>query len=257
MLATVNGVPITRLDVEQRLQKAASANVKAHDAGGDAGDSVTRNALNALVREELQLQEAARLRLDEDPEYRLRLADLEAQVRAFQRKELAAAYRRHLAQRAAVSEEDARAWFDKNAAAVREKFHVQQILYKGDAAAIALAKADLDKGVPFETVAARRFPVVPKGTAPWDLGELGWQQLPPAWRGVVDRLQPGQVSGIIRGEGDRAWIVKLVSRSVDPAITFGTQRERIVEQLRQERTETLYASALEELKAKARVSYAK
>jgi len=251
VLATVNGVPITALDVEHRLRKAAGSSMGGHEVTGGAGN----NALSALVRDELLLQEAERLRLDADPEYRLKLAALEAQLRAFQRKELVALYRRHLQRRASVTDAEAQAWFDANASTLRTRFHVQQILYKGDPASIAQAKQDLDAGVPFETVAARRFPVVPKGKTPWDLGELAWGQLPSAWRGVVDRLEPGQVSGIIRGEGDRAWLVRLVARTVDPGITFDTEKDRIIERLHQERSEALYAGALEELRAKADISW--
>jgi peptidyl-prolyl cis-trans isomerase C len=257
VLATVNGAPITRLDVEQRLRKASAAGGGLHDAEGARSASLAANALDVIVRDELLLQEAERLKLDEDPEYRVKLADLQAQLRAFQRKELSGLYQRRLQQAASVSDAEAAAWFERNAGSARTKFHVQQILYKGDAAAIERAKQELDAGAPFEEVAARRFPVVPKGARPWDLGPLSLSQFPPPWRGIVDRLEPGQVSGVIRGDGDRAWVVRLVGRSVDPAVTFQGERARIVERLRQERAEALVAGALEELKGKARIVYAK
>ena len=107
-------------------------------------------------------------------------------------------------------------------------------------------------------VAAKRFPDLPASVkAPWDLGEMAWNQLPPAWRGVVDRLQPGQVSDVIQGEAGRSWIVKLVSRRVDPTITFETEKDRIVDALRQQKATELYEATLAEARAKARIVYAK
>ena len=92
-----------------------------------------------------------------------------------------------------------------------------------------------------------------EGNAPWDLGELAWYQLPPAWRGIVDRLEPGQVSDVIKGEGERYWVVKLVGKRVDPAVSFETERERIETVLRQRKADALFGRLLAEMKAKARI----
>jgi len=107
-------------------------------------------------------------------------------------------------------------------------------------------------------VAARRFPVLPPNVKPpWDLGELHWFQFPEPWKGIVDRLAPGQVTDLIKGENERVWVVKLVSKTVDPAITFETEKGRIVEKLRQRRVDALYDGMLAELDRKASVVYSK
>jgi hypothetical protein len=212
--------------------------------------------LQTIVREELIAQKAAQLGLDSDPEYRRRLETLEAQVRAFRRQELGALYRSHVQAQAAVTDAEAQAYFEKNAALIRTRFHVLQLFAKGGPADLLRDHQDLQRGVPFEQVAARRFPGLPAGLKPpWDLGELHWTQLPPAWVGVVDRLEPGQFSDVVKGEHERYWVVQLAGKTVDPAVTLATEKERIVEALRRQKAAALYDELLAELTAKASIEY--
>jgi parvulin-like peptidyl-prolyl isomerase len=249
VVATVNGVALTDRDLEHRARGAATAGAPGHEAAA-------ANVLETLVRDELVAQKAVELGLDRDEEYRRRLQDLEAQLHAFQRQQLAVLLRSHVRERAAVTEAEARAWFDRNADSVRARLHVLQILRKGDRAEIVRDREDVVAGTPFEEVAARRFPGLPASVrAPWDLGELHWSQLPPAWRGVVDRLEPGQVSEVVEGENDRFWVLKLAGKRIDPGITFETEKDRIVETLRQRKAQELYDGMLAEMKGKARVVY--
>jgi parvulin-like peptidyl-prolyl isomerase len=247
----VNGAPITERDLEHRWKRGAKG-APGHDAAADA------NVLQTLVREELVYQKATQLGLDRDEQYRVRLDDLEAQVRAFKRQEMATRLRMWALQQSAVSDAEARAWFDANAALVRSRLHVLQILYKGERPEALKDAQEVKAGVSFEEVAARRYGAAPAGArAPWDLGELAWHQLPPQWRGVVDRLEPGQTSGVIDGEGDRAWVVKLVARRVEPTVSLETEKAKIVDVLASEKARELYERVLAEAKAKAAISYAK
>ncbi len=249
-VATVNGASITEADLDQRTKRIPNAGAPGHD--------VSANVLQTLVREELIAQKAMELGLDREPGYREQVEQMEAQLRALKRQQLAVLYRAWVQSRATPTEADARAWFDANADLVRTRFHVLQIMRRAEPAELQRDQEELRAGAPFEKVAARRFPDLPASVkAPWDLGEMAWNQLPPAWRGVVDRLQPGQVSDVIQGEAGRSWIVKLVSRRVDPAITFETEKDRIVDALRQQKAAQLYDATLADLKAKARIVYAK
>lgn len=250
VLATVNGVPITEHDVNQRSRMAVT--------GGGPAHEMNENVLQTVVRDELISQKALQLGLDQEQAYRQRVDDLEAQLRAFKRQELTALYRRYVQEHAAVGDAEAQAYFEKNASFIQTRFHVLQIFYKGKYTEILEDHEDLKGGMPFEEVAARRFPALPASIkAPWDLGELRWHQLPPSWRGIVDRLEPGQISDVIKGENDRFWVVKLVSKTTDPGITLSTEKERIVEALRQQKATELYDSMLAEMKAKASIAYSK
>ncbi len=250
VLARVNGVAITEADLDERTRRTPGGGVPAHDASG--------NVLQTVVREELISQKAAQLGLDREPGYRASLEALEAQVRAFRRKQLGELYRVWVLERAAPTEAEARAWFDRNATLVRTRFHVLQILRKGEPAEIDRDHADLKAGMPFAQVAARRYPALPAGaTVPWDLGELAWNQLPAPWRGIVDRLEPGQISDVIQGENGRAWVIQLAAKRGDPAVTFETEKDRIVQVLRQENALRVYDARVDELRAKGKIVYAK
>ena len=249
VLATVNDVPITEYDVKFRLRKVA---------GGGEAHGVSPNVLQTLVRDELISQKAVQLGLDKKPEYRQKLYDIESQFRAFQRQEMANLYRGYVREKAEVADGEVREYFEKNAKQLQTKFHVLQIFYKGKYDEIVKAHQDLKKGMPFEKVAARRFAGLPNNIkAPWDLGEMSWNQMPTSWQGIVDRLEPGQVTDIIKGENDRFWIIKLAGKRVDPKITFATEKEKLVEILRQQKADALYKTMLDEMKEKAKIVYAK
>lgn len=250
VLATVNGVPITERDVEHRARRPGAA------MGMGPASEPSPVILQAVVQDEIIQQKAVELGLDRDPEYRVRLDDLEAQVRLFRRRELASKLRAWAQEHASVSEAEARAWFDENAALVRTRFHVLQLFNRGRLTDLLEASAEVRQGAPFEEVARRRLggPLA-QGRAPWDLGELSWYQLPPAWRGIVDRLRPGEVSDVIRGEGERGWIVKLAGARVDPGITFDTERERVLALLRASRADALLARTIAEARAAAAVTF--
>jgi len=62
-----------------------------------------------------------------------------------------------------VTDSEAREYFEKNSGKIQTKFHVWQIFYRGEETRIAQDSKDLKSGMPFEKVAARRFPNLPKG----------------------------------------------------------------------------------------------
>jgi len=247
VLATVNGVPITEYDVKEISRRAAG-----HGEG--MNPEAAKNVLQTVIRNELIYQKSVELGLDKNQVYRSRLREAEAQLRAFQRQEMAAFYLRHLKSKAEVTDAEAQEYFEKNAKRIQTKLHVWQIFYKGNYPGIAKDYEDLKKGMPFEKVASRRFPNLPKGMkAPWDMGFLHWSQIPPYWQDVVDRLKPGQTSEIIKGPSDRYWVIKLAKKEVDPKITFATEKQRIVEILHKQKSDELYDTMLSEMKIKAKI----
>jgi parvulin-like peptidyl-prolyl isomerase len=250
ILATVNGAPITENDVKQRLRRLG--------AGGGEDHAASPNVLQALVRDELIYQKAVQLGLDRKPEYRRKLDDIEAQLRAFQRQEMSSLYHGYVLEKSGVTDAEARDYFEKNAKTIQTRFHVMQIFYKGKYHEIVKDHEALKKGMPFEKVAARRFAGLPENIkAPWDLGLISWNQMPKSWQGIVDRLEPGQVTDIVKGENERFWLIKLVGKTVDPKVTFATEKEKIIEILRQRKADALFSSMMDEMKAKAKIDYTK
>ncbi len=251
VLATVNDVPITEYDMMQILKRIPS------DGGMHQGAD-PNNILQTLIRNELIYQKALELGLDKNPAYRQKLTEVQAQVREFQRQEMSALYRQHVKEKAEVTDAEAQAYFEKNAQKMQTKFHVWQILYRGKYPEIAKDAQDLKNGIPFEKVASRRFPNLPKNVpSPWELGYLSWRQIPPSWQGIIDRLEPGQVSDVIKGENERFWVIKVVDKTVDPKITFSTEKEQIIQVLRQQKIDALSEKMLSEMKTKAKITFPK
>jgi parvulin-like peptidyl-prolyl isomerase len=227
-----------------------------HGQGVNPG--ADKNVLETLVRNELIYQQSLGLGLDKNPEYRRRIDEIEAQLREFKRQELYTLYRGYIRNKAVVTDLEAKEYFEKNSKRIQTKVRLGQIYYKGEEARIAEDYKELKSGKSFEKVASRRFPNLPKGMKdPWDLGYLHWSQIPAYWQDNIDRLKPGQVSDIIKGPNERFWLIKLVDRTVDPNITFATEKERIVEILRKQKTDELSETMLEQMRAKSNIVFPK
>ncbi len=254
VLATINGVPITEHDLKQAVKRGG---------GGHGGESpkhseLSPNVLQNLVRDELIYQKSVELGLDKDQEYLRKRDEAEAQLRAALRQEMSALFRRHLGKKAEATDAEVKDYFEKNGKKLQTTYHIWQLFYRGGDPRMAKDLQDLKNGIPFEKVAARPFPNLPKGMkAPWDLGDLHWSQIPEPWQSVLDRLAPGQVSELIQGPRDRSWVIKLVKKTVDPQITLATEKERIAEILRKQKADALYDSMLAEMKEKAKIVYPK
>jgi len=250
ILATVNGVPITEYDVNLNLRRVVH--------GEKVPPEATQNILQNLVRNELIYQQSMELGLDNNQEYRRKLSEAEAQLRDYKRKEISPLYREYIKNKAVVTDSEAKEYFDKNSKKIQAKVHLGQIYYRGEEAKIAEDYKDLKSGKSFEKVALRRFPNLPKGMKdPWDLGYLYWSQIPASWQDSIDRLNPGQVSDIIKGPNERFWLIKLVDRTVDPNITFATEKERIVEILRKQKADELSETMLSQMREKSKIVFPK
>ena len=250
ILATVNGVPITEYDVRLNSKKVFH--------GEKVISPDTQNILQTLVRNELIYQQSLELGLDKNPEYRRKVYEAETQLREFKRQEISTLYREHIRNKAVVTDPEAKEYFDKNSKRIQMKYHVWQIYYKGEEARIAEDYKDLKSGKPFEKVASRRFPNLPKGMkAPWDLGYLYWSQIPASWQDTIDRLEPGQVSDIMKGPGERFWVIQLVDKLVDPKITFDMEKGKIVEVLKKRKADELYDTMLGQMRAKSKIVFPK
>jgi parvulin-like peptidyl-prolyl isomerase len=250
ILATVNGVPITEVDVNQSLKRVVH--------GEKVIPQDTQNILQTLVRNELVYQQSIELGLDKNPEYRRKVYEAETQLREFKRQEITTLYRDYIRSKAVVTDSEAKEYFEKNSKRIQTKYHVWQIYYKGEETRITEDYKELKSGKPFEKVASKRFPNLPKGMkAPWDLGDLYWFQIPTPWEGIIDRLEPGQVSDIMKGPGERFWVIRLVDKTVDPKITFDTERGKLVEVLKKQKADELYDTMLGQMRAKSKIVFPK
>jgi len=246
VVASVNGRQLTQLELELRL--------RAGTGHGEAqGKPAREAALEALITQELEAQRAVELGLDRDPGYQAAAAQLEAQKRELERRQLAQLFEeKEIRQKAQVTEAQARAYFEQHRARLSQRVSVSQLLVKGREALEPL-KRRLDAGEAFDAVAASLYPVEPEGKKPWQLGPLTWQQVPEAWWPALDAMKVGELSPIIDGPGGRAWLLRLDARSDDPSLTFEAARPGIEAVLKNDVLTEKRDAALQELKAKAQI----
>ncbi len=230
VLVVVNGVALTEDDV-----KLAS---RGEGHGGEAPAAPA--GIDTLVLQELVYQRALALGLDQDAAYQKKRQAIDAQASALKRRELGEVFfRKEILGKVEVSDDDVRRYYDAHRKEIETEVHVLQIMKHGRAQAQA-ALSELEGGKPFAEVAAATLAgVVPRGQTPWDLGFLRWPQLPAAWRGVVDKLSPGQRSPLVAGPRERYWILQVVERRPDKTASFDSMRRGLIELLKRDRVEEM------------------
>ncbi|MEZ4293359.1 MAG: peptidyl-prolyl cis-trans isomerase [Polyangiaceae bacterium] len=246
VVARVNGAGITEADVSLRLQNDS------HEAGGK-GEGRRQAVLEQLVTREILAQRAVELGLDKDPKYQEGLMRLEAQLAAYRRQELSELLYQHEAgRRTAVSDAEARGYFEKNEERIRTRVHVMQILRRSESAIIE-ARSAIERGKTFEEVAKEMFPGLPEGQRPWDLGFMAFYQVPGPWRETVYELKPGEKSGILRGPNERFWLIQLVETKRDEGLTFESVKEQVIADMRASGAIASREAVEKELRGKAKV----
>lgn len=250
-VVVVNGVTISELDIEIALRQGK------HTA--EMTPESRANTIETLIRQELIRQRARKLGLENDEQIQPRLALIAAQQLAAERALLGDAFfRKEVATKATVSDEEAQKYFEENFDKLATEFHIFQILYKNDEASAVAARMALDSGKTFEEVAAQRFANLPPShSTPWDLGFLHWTQMPAEWRPIVSSMEKGAVSEIIRGTGNRTWILKLVDKRRNDLLDFNAEKPVIGEFLRGGKMEEIREKAVQDLRNSAKIVYAK
>lgn len=251
VVATVNGKPITEIDILLNSRK-----VPGHQAAGTDADS--KKVLENIILQELASQRAAELGLDTDPAYLEELRRLEAQLTALKRERLSEVFfQRELIQKTRVSDAEAQQYFAENTARLRTEIKVWQILRR-DESQIQQVKNDLAQGMPFEDVAAKQFPNLPATVRkPWEMGYLRWNQVPETWQSVIYDFKVGQTSDIIRGPNSRFWIIKLIDKRENTEVTFEQIKPMIIGVLKNEKARRFREEIIRELRDKASIVYVK
>jgi hypothetical protein len=247
--ATVNGVPITGLEIGARLAGAAMG-----ASGEKANASQQRSALEQAIDEELLAQRALELGYQPQQPGDGDGGVPDAKTRESHRHDLARQFRmKELLEKTVVTPEETRAWFDANLARLQSELQVQFIIVQGKATGDVVL-ASLARGQSFDEVALAQFPRAPD-PKPWAVQPMSWFQVPPPWWTELDKLEPGKTSGLIADQGDRYWIVKLVERKKNTAITFEASEPPIAASLRATKFEARREEVLKELRAKARIDF--
>lgn len=235
--ARVNGVALTGELVASRLGAAAAT----------ASAELQQAALEQVITDELQAQKAMSSgltsELPEGPD--VKAADL-------RRHDLAKQYRlTELFKRAAPSADEVKAWFTQHADRAQAELELQVVAFDKKANVDAFTAA-LAAGKSFDDAAAALYPAPPE-PKPWLPAKFTFSTVPPPFWSALDALQPGMVSPFIAEQGQRGWIVRLVSRTQNKALTLEQATPAISAFLIQERLEGIRKKDEQELRAAAKV----
>ena len=250
VVASVNGTEITQADVAFVSRGVTGG----HEAKQPSTDKV--KVLDTIILQELAYQQAVELGLDADAKYQAELSGLQAQVNAFKRKKLSEMFLQHeLLNNVKVSDAEALQYFNENAARLRTEVNVWQILSRNENT-MKKMQGQLAEGQTFENVAAKQFPNLPKSAKkPWDSGQLKWNQIPKVWQNVINNIQIGEISDIIRGSNKRVWIIKLINKRENADLTFEMIKPKITDILKNEKKQRLREDTIRSLHNNARIVY--
>ncbi len=156
------------------------------------------------------------------------------------------AYERRLESRVEVPEESVRRFYEANRANMRtpDLVRLRGILLKeaGQAEEVRRLAAS---GADFARL-ARRYSLDPSARSGGDLGWMALPRLHPWVRGAVAGLQPGQVSGVVRGPLGY-YVVRLEGRRPGRLLSYAEARPRILADLRRSAARTEMERILYEL----------
>ncbi|QSR84396.1 peptidyl-prolyl cis-trans isomerase [Methylacidimicrobium sp. B4] len=221
VVASVNGVEIRQSEVRKALSGAGIANPT---------PEAERSAINALIQQELLVQEAYKSELEKS-------AEVKAAVAEATRKILAnAALQQQLGRRKLADEELRRRYERAIATLPRREYRLRHIVTETRSeAAVVLDR--LQKGVNFSILARGSLD---KATADRG-GEVGWQSaqtLPTSALALVEKLQLGQIGGpILSGAG---WeVIQLLELRPVKVPSFAEAKPQLQQQLQQETAQQL------------------
>ncbi|WP_202213309.1 peptidylprolyl isomerase [Methylacidimicrobium sp. AP8] len=231
VVASVNGVEIRRSEVEKALAGLGP---------GSGGPEAERNVLNALVQEELLVQEAYRQELEKS-------AEVKAAVAEATRKILVNAALKHHLERRKWTEEELRRRYAQAAALVPPREYRLRHIVVGTRREAAMLLDWLRQGANFSILARGSLE---KATAERG-GEIGWQNartLSSSLLALVERLKPGQIGGPILSSG--GWeVIQLLEARPAKVPTFEEAKASLEQQLQQESAQQL----VQQLAAGARI----
>lgn len=205
-----------------------------------------RSFVKRWVDMQVLYQEALKRGLDELPEVKVRLRELEIQALA---DYLVFA---ELRERAHVSEQEIEEYFTAHEQEYRNEYRVSQILVatreEAERAMELLSKKS------FEAV-ARQMSLGETSRRGGDLGYLTKGNMIPELEAIIFSMKPGETSDIIESPAGYH-IFKLVDvREASVAVGYEEAREQIMNELMLEKRERAYRALLDSLRAKTNIVY--
>jgi len=225
-VAAVNGEPVTvgQLAATLPMRVDSTANM----------DSIRHNALDALINKKLFVQEAIKEGMEKDIQYQLEL-----EKRGILNQELYNVVVKPVSQ---ANETDLQTSYKL----VQTEAHLKLIAVPTETLAQRVA-ADLDQGVPFETLAVRhsRHPSARSGG---DLGFIPELYVDEPMQSKVLLLKPGQHTAPVQTDQDWEVVLLVETRPNAKVPPFGEFRQELEMRLQQQRRRELANKYLETMR---------
>jgi len=242
VVAWVNDRAITEDDLA--LQPQARGHAQANDSKAAV--------LEAVITQELAAQKAQQLGLEPDANGKKEIARAEAALQVAKRRAFSNAWYAQQSQQAAqVTPEEAKAFYQAHAQEMRRQVRLVMVLKRSEAESEQVKQA-LEKGTTLEAFVAAQAQAAGDSKPP-ELGWLSFQQLPPAWRTALVSMKPGQLSGVLKGDHGRFWLLQLLEEREGPELSFEAALPIIQQTLVAERSLPAREAAEAALHEKAKV----
>lgn len=287
VVAKVDGVDITRGDVDQATKILLQQNRMPQQLDEETAKKVEEAALNQLIAKELLYQAGKKLEIkDLDKQVAERIAQGKARfpsaadydkmlkdvsmtdkdVETFTREELVIdnLIDKNIASKVTVSDAEAKKFYDDNIDKFKrgEMVRASHILIGVDKNATPEAKKQakekaeailkkLKGGADFAEL-AKDDSTCPSKARGGDLGFFGRGQMVPEFEKAAFALKPGELSDVVETQFGYH-IIKLTEKKAPETAKFDDVKERIDQYLKQQKTQEAIQKYIEELRGKAKV----
>jgi peptidyl-prolyl cis-trans isomerase C len=245
VLARVNGTPITEEDIKISLSRGH---------GRPANVQAGREFLDDVIVEVLLYQQGLKLGLDKEIGYQGFIAKKQNQVPRAQWREMKRrVINSQIAAKIDIRPQEARDYYEKNAARIATELHLLYIrLESKEAAEEALKK--IRDGASFVAVARPLMgDTKVNGREAWDLGFMKWDQIPIDFVDAIYRLKPGEVSDVMGSQQTGFQIVKLLASRKGPKVSFSASQGSVMNRLRDLKMLESYNQYVAQLKNDAKI----
>jgi peptidyl-prolyl cis-trans isomerase C len=287
IVAKVNGVPVTRVDVERTTRILLEQSHAPQDLSPEMRQQAEDAALDQLISTELAYQAGMKLEIkDLDKQVADRVSQDKAQfstpeeydamlksnglttkdVQVFFRKDIVISnlLEKEITSKVTVSEADAKKFYDENRDRfnVPETYHASHILIGVNAQASAEEKQKARakaEAIRKRALAGEDFAALAKAESSdlskeqgGDLGTFSKGEMVPSFEKATALLKPGEISEVVETEYGYH-IIKLIEKEDARVIKFEEVKEDILNYLTQDKTQRAIADYLAQLRSKATI----
>ncbi len=234
ILATVNGKPITDVDVEAFIEALGQRGAAYRNPQGEAV------ILEELISQQLLLADAKKNLLEYEEAFKAQLARMKERM-------LVDYAIQKVIGKVTVTEEEVRKFYEDNKDQLvgGDTVTASHILVEEEAVALDLIEKIKSGEMSFED-AAKSFSTCPSGKEGGSLGEFGKGQMVPEFEAACYAMEVGEISSPVKTQFGYH-VIRLDGKKEAAQIPFAEVRERLEEKVLSDKQEKAYRSKINQL----------